>query len=133
MHTIIEKHLPKPYNYIINNDGLVWEAVTPPELRADKKDYKYTADIPDERLDHCSFKSFGYHHAWADTIDELIEDIKSFNVPYYSEKQFLNKLRKADKADKRDNMQVRLHWDGRGTIIKRGRLTYDNMTGYTSF
>lgn len=133
MHTVIEKRTPESYNHIINNDGLVWKAVVPPELRADKKEYKYNACVPDERLDHCSFEFFGYHHAWADTIDELIEDIRSFNVPYYSENQFLNELRKADKADKRNNMQVKLHWDGRGTTVTRGQLTYDNMTSYTSF
>lgn len=93
---------------------------------------KYRASIPDQRLEHCSFESFGYHQAWADTIDELVEDIRSFNVPYYSEQNFLQELRARDKRETADDRQVELFWDGRGTRITRGELTYKNMTEYTS-
>ena len=118
----------------INSDGMVWVTQYPSvdkTIELNKK--KYSASIPDERLEHCSFESFGWHHAWADTIDELIEDIKSFNVPYYSSSEFLNQLRAKDKAETADDRQIELHWDGRGTKITRGQLTYKNMTEYTSF
>jgi len=130
MRTEIKKTRPMPWNHVINDDGMVWDAVMPKDC---SHEGKYRAHIPDARLEHCSFESFGFHAVWADTLDELIEDIKSLGVPYYSGKDFSDRIRKADSADKRDGRQVELYFDGRGTKVTRGELTYDNMTAYTSF
>ncbi len=133
MHTIINKHKPKPWEHVINSDGMAWTTEIPEDIKDEIKQKKYRASIPDERLDHCSFHSFGWHQAWADTIDELIKDIKSFNVPYYSENAFLNTLKTKDKNDTRQDRQVELYCDSRGTRVTRGDLTLNNMTAYTSF
>lgn len=133
MHTTINKHVPNPWEHVINDDGMAWTTDMPKCDRKELNDKKYQASIPDKRLDHCSFESFGYHIAWADTIEELVEDIKSFGVPYYSEDDFLNWLIKKDSEDTRCDRQVELHWDGRGTQITRGKLSFANMTAYTSF
>ena len=133
MHTTINKHTPKKWEHIVNDDGMAWTTDMPdcPIEELGKK--KYKASIPDRRLNHCSFESFGWHHAWADTIEELVEDIKSFDVPFYSEDTFLNQLINNDANDKTDDRQVKLHWDGRGTTIVRGEYNINNMTAYTSF
>ena len=134
MHTTIIKMDPTPpYMFPINPDGKVWLTKNPNVPKDILASKKYHACIPDERLYHCRFESFGWHYAWADTIGELIKDIRSFSVPYYSENKFLNDLKKRDANDTRSNLQVELHWDGRGTSVKRGHLTMDNMTEYTSF
>lgn len=132
MHTTINKHVPKPWEHVINNDGKAWTTDMPKCERGELTKKKYIALIPDERLDHCSFECFGYHRAWADTIDELIDDIRSFNVPYYSEDAFLNSLRNKDTEDTRNDRQIELHFDSRGTRITRGELTINNMSAYTS-
>lgn len=116
--------------HVVNEDGMVWRTEIPKDEVPHK--YKYKASIPDSRIDHCSFESFGWHHASADTIDELIEAIKSFDVPYYSQDTFLNELRIKDAKDTRDDRQIELHWDGRGTTITRGEYNLNNMTAYTS-
>lgn len=133
MHTIINKHIPKAWERVINEDGMAWTTDMPDCPREELGKKKYRASIPDSRLEHCSFESFGWHLSWADTIEELVEDIRSFDVPYYSEDAFLNQLIKKDADDQRQDRQVELHWDGRGTKITRGELTSDNMTAYTSF
>lgn len=132
MHTTVNKHTPKQWEHIINEDGKAWTVDMPNCAREELSNKKYMASIPDKRLDHCSFESFGWHHAWADTIEELVEDIKSFDVPYYSEDAFLNQLINKDANDKRYDRQVELHWDGRGTKIIRGEYNINNMTAYTS-
>ena len=133
MHTTINKHTPRQWEHVINEDGMAWTTDMPDCSSEERANKKYMALIPDKRLDHCSFESFGWHHAWADTIEELAEDIRTFGVPYYSEDAFLNQLIKKDAEDKREDRQVELHWDGRGTKITRGKLTLFNMTEYTSF
>ena len=130
MHTTINKHKPRPWEHFVNEDGYAWTVEYPD--RNEIKDKKYVASISDKRLDHCTFECHGYHHAWADTIEELIKDIKSFHVPQYSSEAFFNELLHNDKADTRDTLQVELYWDGRGTKITRGKLSYGNMTAYTS-
>lgn len=130
MHTTVDKHKPKPFEHIVNYDGKAWTVIMP---KGNVKDKKYKAIIPDKRLDHCSFECFGYHYAWADTIDELMEDIISFEVPYYSTKEFTDQIRQKDLLNNSQDRQVELHWDGRGTTITRGNLTPNNMTEYTSF
>ena len=130
MHTTVNKHKPRPWEHVINEDGYAWTVEFP--NREEIADKKYSASIADTRLDHCSFECHGYHHAWANTIEELIEDIKSFHVPQYSDKAFFDELRRKDKADPRDTLQIELYWDGRGTKITRGKLSYGNMTAYTS-
>lgn len=132
MHTIINKHTPKVFERVINEDGLAWTTDMPDCSREELFKKKYKASIPDKRLDHCSFESFGWHHAWADTIEELLEDIKSFDVPYYSEDAFLNQLINKDSNDKKYDRQVELYFDGRGTKITRGEYNINNMTEYTS-
>lgn len=133
MKTEIEKLDPSQClgYHIINDDGKVWITKYPENCPA-MNDVKYNASIPDARIDHLSFDCFGYHHVWADTIEELINDIKSLNVPYYSEDIFLNRIIKRDKSDTRDDRQIELYWDGRGTKITRGKITLNNMTAYTS-
>jgi len=133
MTTEIERLDPKNvFGYcVVNDDGKVWRTVFPKDAR--KIAAKYNASIPDKRIDHCSFESFGWHRVWADTIDELIRDIKSLDVPYYSDDVFLNELIKSDRSDTRNDRQVELYFDGRGTKITRGALTLNNMTDYTSF
>lgn len=128
MRTIVKKSKPMPWSHIINDDGMVWDTVMPEGSR----EGKYKAHIPDARLEHCSFECFGFHTAWADTLDELIEDIRALGMPYYSDKAFLDRIRKADAEDKRADRQVELYFDGRGTKVTRGELTYNNMTAYTS-
>lgn len=129
MHTTINRHTPKRWEHVINDDGMAW---TPEYPKGDFRGKKYRACIPDERLDHMSFECFGYHQAWADTIEELIEDIKSFDVPYYSESKFLQNLKEKDEKNKINDRQVELFWDGRGTSVKRGSYNINNMTSYTS-
>jgi hypothetical protein len=131
MHTIIDKHRKKPWEHVINNDGMVWTAEYPKNTEGLHKK-KYQAMIPDRRLDHFDFDSFGWHKAWADTIEELLEDIRSFEVPYYSEDDFLDKLVQSDKEDERQDMQVELYFDGCGTKVTRGEYNINNMTAYTS-
>ena len=80
MHTTVNKHTPKQWEHIINEDGKAWTVDMPNCAREELSNKKYMASIPDKRLDHCSFESFGWHHAWADTIEELVKDIKSFGV-----------------------------------------------------
>lgn len=133
MHTTINKHNPKQWEHVINEDGMAWTTDIPDCPSEELNMKKYKASIPDERLDHCSFESFGWHQAWADTIEELVEDIKSFDVPYYSEDIFLNRLINRDANDKIFDRQVELYWDGRGTKITRGEYNINNMTAYTSF
>lgn len=132
MHTTIDKHKPKPWEHVINDDGMAWTPKIPECNPGELSEKKYTAQIPDTRLDHCSFDCFGYHKAWADTIEELIQDIRSFDVPYYSEDRFLKELQKKDTEETRNDRQIELYWDGRGTCIKRGKMTLNNMTEYTS-
>ena len=136
MHTVIAKHRPRSNQEIevANEDGMVWEPVWPEG--SDQKELagkKYLASIPDKRLFHFSFSCTGYHTAAADTIDELIDDIRALNVPYYSSSRFLDELRRKDTEDTRDDRQVELYCDGRGTSVKRGKLSINNMTAYTSF
>ena len=116
---------------VINEDGMVWKAVMPKDVN--DRDYEYHASIPDERIDHSDFESFGWHHVYADTIGELIKVIRSFGVPYYSENKFLNNLKKKDKTDTKRNCQTMLYCDQRGAKVTRGEYNIDNMTWYTSF
>jgi len=131
MHTTIDKHPRRIPGDYVNDDGLVWERVFPVPHPV-MSEYKYHASIADKRLNHFDFECHGYHCAWANSIEELVEDIKSFGVPYYSDATFLDKIMKKDADDTRDDRQVELHWDGTGTKITRGQLTYNNMTAYTS-
>ena len=78
-------------------------------------------------------ESFGWHQAFADTIDELVEDIRSFGVPYYSGGRFLSMLRDNDKKEIARDRQVELYFDSRGTKVTRGEYGINNMTEYTSF
>ncbi|MCR5206680.1 MAG: hypothetical protein K6E47_16745 [Lachnospiraceae bacterium] len=130
MRTEIKKTRPMPWSHVINDDGMVWDAVMPKGV---SREGKYRAHIPDARLDHCSFECFGFHTAWADTLDELIADIKALGVPYYSDEAFFKRLRRADAGNTYNDRQVELYYDGRGTTVTRGELTYANMTDYTSF
>jgi hypothetical protein len=132
MHTTINKHPRKAGEHVVNSDGMVW-TVKYPKHEKGELDKIYKASIPDKRIDHFDFDCFGYHKCWADTIDELIDDIKSLDAPYYSEDNFLNKLREADKDNVKMDRQVTLHWDGRGANIVRGEFNFNNMTAYTSF
>ena len=133
MRTTIEKRKPKMPCDVVNEDNMVWCPRMPecPKTELNKK--KYYASIPDVRLNHMDFSGFGYHLAWADTLDELIDDIKSFGVPYYSEEQFLNNLRNRDANDNRHDRQVALYDDSRRTRVLRGEYNLNNMTAYTSF
>ena len=100
MHTTINKHKPRPWEHFVNEDGYAWTVEYPDHYAIkDLLSKKYVASIADERLDHCTFECHGYHHAWADTIEELIEDIKSFGVVNYSNNAFFNMLRNKDKVD----------------------------------
>ena len=134
MHTAIEKHAPRggAENSCVNEDGKVWEPRWTVN-RSELVNKKYHASIPDKRLFHFSFDSFGYHGAYADTIKELIEDIRSFDVPYYSSSSFLDELCRKDVENTQDDRQVLLYCDGCGTKITRGQMTLMNMTDYTSF
>ena len=133
MRTTINKHKPRTWERVVNDDGMVWTTEMPGVSNKELSKKKYKAAIPDSRLDHCSFEYFGYHLAWADTIEELVEDIKSFGVTYYSEAEFLDCLVEADKNNKVDDREVELYWDGRRTKVTRGEFNLNNMTAYTSF
>lgn len=116
---------------IVNEDGYVWETEVPKDTEPHA--YLYHACIPDARINHFSFESFGWHQAFADTIDELVEDIRSFGVPYYSGGRFLSMLRDNDKKEIARDRQVELYFDSRGTKVTRGEYGINNMTEYTSF
>lgn len=132
MHTTVEKSPAKPWQHFTDEDGNAW-TIKYPEGFPDIGPGKYRATIPDARLDHSTFECFGYHHAWAETLEELIKDIKTFGVPEYSKNaRFLRSLIRRDKEDTRDDMQVDLYCDSRGAIVTRGELTLNNMTPYTS-
>lgn len=130
MRTGIDKHVPKPWEHIINEDGMAWTV----KVTEEYKEYEgeYSALIPDARLDHCDFEGFGYHRVKAQTIEELIADIKAIGVPYYSENGFLKTLLKIDAENKVDDRQVELYFDSRGTKVTRGTYNINNMTAYTS-
>ena len=54
MRTTITKSRPGVGFHFINEDGMVWDVVFSPKEQTQNK--KYTAVIPDERIDHLSFE-----------------------------------------------------------------------------
>jgi hypothetical protein len=119
MHTIVDKHKPQPWERHVNEDGKVWTAVLPKDFKREEDEKEYMANIADSRLERSEYEGYGNHYAWAATIEELIDDIKSFNAPHYSEnEEFLKSLIEKDKDEKRKT-KVELYSDFRGTKIVR--------------
>ena len=130
MHTTVNKHAPKAWEHVINPDGKAWTIDYPSPSNIQKKPYH--ASIPDARIDHLDFECCGFHLAWAETIEELIEDIKSFEVSGYSDPGFFNQLIENDRNDQNHDRQVKLYEDSRGAKITRGEYNTKNMTAYSS-
>ena len=132
MHTTVEKSPAKPWQFFTDEDGNAW-TVKYPEGYPNVGEWKYRATIPDIRLDHSTFQCTGFYYAWAGTLEELIKDIKTFDVPEYSKNaRFFRSLIRRDKEDTRDDRQVDLYLDQRGAKVTRGEYTLKNMTPYTS-